>query len=296
MKAWCLIRPQPCYRREAFAAGLQAAGYGVQFRQPDRGAPGDVLLLWNRYNSHHDLATRFEKDGGTVLVAENGYIGRGGSAPKFDVHPGGPQPHHYYAIGIGYHNDMLRVPAPGAHTEAFCSRWPALEVNLKPLRAAGEHILICPNRSFGPPERAMHPDWAERCAARLRTLTQRPIRIRRHPGNDQPKRELAEDLKGAWAVAIWSSGAGVHALVAGIPVLCEAPFWIAKHAALSKPETVASLDGDDKDAERLRRIWHGLREHAMWRMSWGQWTCDEIERGEPFRQPPAASRQPPVDS
>ena len=258
MQAYSLIRDQPWYRREAFELGLKRAGFEVLRRSPDRGRPGEVLLIWNRYGSHHDIAERFAKDGGRVLVAENGYLGRGGTSPKFDVHPGGPQPHHYYALGVGWHNGR------GTWHVGQEARFPALGVTPKPWRS-GNRALVCPNRSFGVGEQVMHPDWGERTAAALRKRGLE-VRVRDHPGNNEPRaRPLANDLAWAEQVHIWSSSVGVHALVEGIPVTAHAPYWICKAAG----------DGSQDDARRAA---------ALERMAWGQWTCAELETGEPFRR------------
>lgn len=230
-------------------------------RGPDRGRPGDILLQWNRYATNHEIASRFEREGGRVFIAENGYIGRDGTAPKFDVHPGGPQPGHYYAVSEGFHNDASRVKA-GGH-----ERFAALGIELKPWRTGGGHVLVAPNRSFGIPERMMDPRWPDRCVARLRKQTKREIRVRPHPGNNAPKRPLSEDLKDCWAVVVWSSSVAVHALAAGIPTFIEAPFQIVKGAGASGPIDVPVMP------ERLPHFE---------RMAWGQWRVDEISSGEPF--------------
>jgi hypothetical protein len=261
MRAYSLIRAAPWYRREAFSSGLKTAGFEVLERHPDRGRPGDVLVIWNRYGGNHDIASHFEKAGGRVIVAENGYLGSGGSSPKFDVHPAGPQPNHYYALALHGHNGQGEWPSGGP------DRLERLALTLAPLRAEGSgHILICPNRPFGIPGRHMPADWADKAAQRLaKEHPGREIRIRRHPGNDRPKRDLALDLAGAWAVVVWTSNAGLHALVHGVPVLCDAPHWIGKPAA--------GLPGED---------WERLRLETLIRVSWAQWRVDEIERGEPF--------------
>lgn len=264
MRAYSMLRREPWYRREAFERGLARAGYQVVVGEPERVAPADILLIWNRYGRWHEAATRFERCGGTVLVAENGYLGKGGSSPKFDVHPGGPKAEHYYALGIGWHNGRGTWPTGGPE------RLHALGVELAPWRTAGEHILVCPNRSFGVGIQVMAEAWAERRAAQLRTHTRRPVRIRVHPGNNRPARSLDEDLKGAWAVVVWSSSVAVHALAAGIPTFIEAPWQIVKDAAAIRWE------GDDPVTRERRPVFE--------RMAWAQWQLQEIETGEPFRR------------
>lgn len=271
MKAYCLIRPQPWYRREAFVAGLKAAGLAVQSGRPDKIDAGTVLVIWNRYADNDALACQVERGGGRVLVAENGYLGAGGGTPKFQVHPGGPQPGHYYALAESWHNGGGRWPAGGPE------RWERLGIELKPWRTEGEHILVCPNRSFGVPGTMMPPDWAERTCRRLQQQTKRPIRLRPHPGNDAPRRPLANDLAGAWAMVMWSSTAGVHALVAGIPVICDAPAWICKDVAYENLSVVEALDNLGDDETRFRR-------KCFERLAWAQWTVEEIASGEPFRR------------
>lgn len=261
MRAFLMVRDAPWYRRDAFEKGLRAAGYDV-LRQPDKARPGDVLVQWNRYSTNHAQAEAFERAGGTVIVCENGYIGKNGVSPKFDVHPRGPRADSYYAIGLGYHNDHTRV-LPGGP-----SRWESMGIELKPWRTAGEHILVCPNRSFGVADRVMHPDWAQRCAERLRKATRRPVRVRGHPGNDAPQRPLSEDLRGAWACVVWSSTCAVHALAEGIPAYIEAPYQILKGASATGPVDAPECPDRLPHFERL---------------AWAQWQLQEIESGAPFR-------------
>lgn len=256
-RAYCLLREAPVYRRAAFVAGLAACGFHVSNEAPSVINAGDLLCIWNRYLDRHDLAARFESEGGTVLVCENGYLT-----------PGGGSPHdapirEWFALARSYHNDDGVVP------EGDASRWKALGVELKPWRSDGEHILVCPNRSFGTPGRYMPIGWAEDVAARLRKITDREVRIRPHPGNNPPTKPLAEDLGGAWATVIWQSSAGVHSLIAGVPVICEGPAWICKGAAYSG---LAFL-GANPEREIDREI-------AMQRLAWANWSLAEIQSGE----------------
>lgn len=264
MIAYNLTRSDICYRHSSFTAGLEACGYEVRTRMPE-GAPGRVLLTWNRYGEYHRLACEFEAKGGRVLVAENGYIGPGGISPH------SMNPRCWYALGRGAHNDDTAIPEGGPE------RWAALGVDLKPWRTDGDHILVCPNRSFGIPERMMPSDWANDVVRRLRKVTTREIRVRPHPGNGPAKKPLAEDLAGAWACVIWSSSAGVHALVAGVPVICEAPFWIGGNAKYGGgAKYIEEMDPPCRCADLTRLT-------AMQRLAWGQWHIDEIASGEAFR-------------
>ena len=249
--AYNLTRREIHYRHEAFSSGLQEAGFDVRGAPPASVKRGDCLLIWNRYMQWHDLASRFEAGGGTVVVAENGYVGPGGVSP---VHM---EPRSVYALARSYHNDAEVVP------EGSGERWDALGVDLRPWRASGGHVLVCPNRSFGTPGRFMPSDWGEAVCRRLAKLTRREVRLRLHPGNNKPRKDLAEDLAGAWAVVIWSSSAGVHALVAGIPVICEAGHWICKGAAGKLDQVEAPPMPERRPAfEQLARAQFSLQEIA----------------------------------
>jgi hypothetical protein len=258
-----MIREQPWYRRQAFEQGLRTVGFEIAGAPSGKPGPGDVLVIWNRYGNWHEAATRFEREGGRVIVAENGYIGRGGGAPKFQVHPGGPKPHDYYSVSWGWHNGRGTWPAGGPE------RFRALGVEVKPWRAEGGHVLVCPNRSFGVGAQVMAPGWAAARQADLQRATRRQVRVRAHPGNDAPQRPLEADLAGAWAVVVWSSSVAVHSLIAGVPTFIEAPWHVVKGAGAT-----GSLD-EPVMPERMP---------FLERMAWSQWTVAEIESGEPFRQ------------
>jgi hypothetical protein len=215
-----------------------------------------VLCIWNRYLDRHELATRFEAAGGAVIVAENGYVGPGGRSPH------GMFPREWYALARSFHNDSTAVPWGDS------SRWRALGIDVKPWEPDGDHILVCPNRSFGTPGRIMPPTWPVDVVRRLAKLTTREIRVRPHPGNCSPPTPITDDLRGAWACVIWSSSAGVHSLIAGVPVICEAPFWIAKEAA-GRIEEIESPPTPN-------------RAPIFERLAWANWNLKEIESGEAF--------------
>jgi hypothetical protein len=252
--AYNLTRREVHYRHECFSKGLAHAGYQVHTTRPEKCNPGDVLLIWNRYGEYHDLAVKFEKLGGTVVVAENGYLGKDENGQQ------------RYALARHAHNGRGQWEIGGPE------RFAELGIELQPWREAGDHILVCPNRSFGMPGMIMPPDWTNDVVRRLKKLTQREIRVRPHPGNSLPKKPLEDDLAGAHAVVIWASSAGVHALVAGIPVICESPYWICKEA------------GDVIESIERPAFWgRGRgRGEVLQELAWAQWTLAEIESGHAF--------------
>jgi len=260
-RAWCLIRPAPHYRREAFAAGLESCGYSVVFDRPVRRAPGEVLIIWNRYADRERLAADWEAAGGTVLVAENGYVGRDEEARQL------------YALALDGHNGAGRWLAPGARPGG--ERWAARGITPAPWRAPSRdaHVLICNQRGIGAKELACDPRWADDMVRRVRRHTKRPVRIRRHPAlAGPPLPPLEEELEGAWACVVWASTAGIRALVAGVPVFYDAPKWIGAQAARAG---VAQLEEPLVDDAR--------RQEMLERLAWAQWTIEELASGEPFR-------------
>lgn len=253
MKAICRIRHAPAYRREAWLSGLKAAGYELV----DRGVPksaDDLLVIWNRYGDNEVDAARWEGHGGTVLVTENGYAGKDDKGRQ------------YYAVAVHGHNGSGWWPVGPEE------RWSQLGIELKPWRTEGKHLLVCAQRGIGSKTMASPYRWAEETADRLRKLTDRPVRIRLHPGNTKaPAVSLLDDLRDAWACVIWSSGCGVQALIQGVPVFFSAPAWIGQGAAKPGIDAIEAPMRDD-DA-RLK---------ALQRMAWAQWSVEEIGSGAPF--------------
>jgi hypothetical protein len=247
-RAVCLIRPQVHYRREAFLAGLTATGFDLRDSIADP-RPGDALVIWNRHGANDALATRYEAAGASVLVAENGYI-RVADANGWQS----------YAISRSQHHHG------GAHRQADKSG----AISGKPWRTAGDHILICAQRGFG--SKVMQcPGWAERIHGELAVRTKRPVRFRKHPGNKPPEVPLERDLENCHAVVVWSSNAGIGALLAGVPVFYGAPRWIAEAAALP-------LAGAD-----LEKPFLGDRTAGLANALANQWSIEEITAGLPFK-------------
>jgi hypothetical protein len=68
----------------------------------------------------------------------------------------------------------------------------------------------------------------------------------------------------------WGSGAAIKAIAAGIPVFHELECWIGAEAA-----TFGIND--------LEHPFLGDRHLMFHRISWAQWTAEELASGEPFR-------------
>ncbi|MDW3204579.1 MAG: hypothetical protein R8L07_03470 [Alphaproteobacteria bacterium] len=252
MRAICLIRDLPAYRRDAFAAGLQAIGARVRFDEAPPYGPDDVAVIWNRYGRAADLAWQVEQAGGRVLVCENGYLGRewrGGI---------------WYAIALDQHNGGGRWFPGGPE------RWDSWKVDPAPWRddEAGDLVFL-PQRGIGVPPTAMPADFEKRLRGEIVGLG--VIRVRPHPG-EGPSRPLEEDLARARIVLTWGSGAALKALMMGIPVAYWFDRWIGGPAARPGRNGVDRPLRDD--AARLS---------MFRRLAWAMWELEEVASGEPFR-------------
>lgn len=251
MRAYLTIRDQPAYRRDAFEAGLRAVGFELSNVIPRQPAVDDVLVIWNRYAGHDETAKRFERAGARVLVVENGYLGREWRGD------------YWYAISQNRHNGAGQWPQGGPE------RWDSWGVDLAPWREKGEHVLILLQRGIGVPPVAQPADWERRVRGML--ATNRPVRLRGHPGEKRPHDTLYDDLRGAWCAITWGSGAALKALAAGVPVFYGFDQWIGADAA-------RAFTGD------VSEPFTGDRLPMFRRLAWAMWRLDEIERGLPFRE------------
>src|SRR5687768_15886675 len=114
MRAWVSLRNALHYRRDAFQKGLQALGYEVCFTNTNHPGPRDLLVVWNRYGGNDDSATRFQRMGRPVLVAENAAWGNDFAGDR------------WYSLARGMHNTAGRAPYGGPE------RWDSLGIELPP--------------------------------------------------------------------------------------------------------------------------------------------------------------------
>lgn len=250
MRAVLRIRREPYYRRAAFEQGLKRVGFVLDDKLTRPDGPESWLLLWNRQGENEAFADNWDRLGGTVVIAENGYL------QKVDK--------TYYAIAVHGHNNS------GWHPVGDEDRFSKLGFPLKPLRQDGSKILVCGQRGIGSRTMKSPPGWGEKMVKELQAITNWPVKLRPHPGNHAPKIPLLTDLKDVTCVAVWSSAAGVMALVEGIDVIYRAPHWICQEAA-SRTYRHAGEQALTSN-----------REHELHRMSHAQWHHEEIAQGIPF--------------
>lgn len=237
------------YARDDFAEGLERLGFQTMWRGSFDPSPGDVLVIWNRYYRDEARARHFERNGGTVIVTENAWLG-----PE-------EKDQHHFALCRGHHNGA------GSWEVGDYDRWPKLGIELAPWRSDGKHILLLPQRGLGEEGVAMPRHWPMRIIDRLRSVTNRPVKWNQHPGQ-RPHPPI--DFADAWAVVTWGSGAALKAIIAGVPAFYDMPNWIGASAAI-------------KGVDHIEAPYLGDRMPMLRKLSWAMWDRNEIASGEPFK-------------
>ena len=249
-RALNLIRKALHYRREAFAQGLQAAGFEVF---DDEFAPtrGDAVVIWNRYGTFDAVASRFEKAGAYVFVAENGLMGD-------DWLPG-----KWFSLALSH-----VAIGGGDFKPGGPERWSSFGVPLKAYTYRTDPPLILEQRSIGHPTVASPYNWAPSVRARFGGT------IRKHPGTnpDPAGHTLIDDLNRAGSVITWCSGAAVKAMAHGLPVWYRHEKFVMASACRPLAEFTTFPPLRDYD----------LRIRAFQKMAWAIWELEEIRSGRPF--------------
>lgn len=245
-RALILFKPGLHYRKELFAAGLKTLGYTAVPSLGDP-KPGDLLVIWNRTGESHSKAKQFEAAKASVLVVENGYLGKDWRGQQ------------WFAMAHNHHNGA------GSWHHGGPERWDGFGVELAPWRKPGGECVILAQRGIGEQHLRAPEGWLDLA----RTTTKG--RIRRHPGTNKAV-PLEADIGRASCVATWASGAAIKALMLGVPVFYGMPKWIGGSAAreLSAFKKGPVCD----DAARV----------AMFRrLAWAMWDAGEIESGVAFK-------------
>lgn len=169
----------------------------------------------------------------------------------------------------------------------------SLNIQLKPQRQSGNHILICMQRNGGWSMKGQDIwVWLENVLVTLKKFTDRPIVVRTHPGdrhtkiyvqrNEHPvklrtmpgvkfsdveKRSLIDDLNNAWATVVFNSSPSVASAIEGVPIFvgdkedCQA--GDVANTDLSKIETPLEFD----------------REQWIRKISMCHWNFEELSNG-----------------
>lgn len=231
-----------------FAQGAKAAGdvglavNGLQYQTCDAA----VMLGWVHENGKDAPHLRFRKQildsqlaagARTVVIDSNLFLYKDTNNP------------HYY---LRYSFDGV-FPDTGEYCDSMIDqdRWPQIQrdmnVHLKDYRTQGNHILVCLQRNGGWSMGNQDVEhWAINTITAIRRYSDRPIRVRPHPGDKKSGRYIhrivsmtnnigrggvqistntsfASDLKHCWAVVNHNSSPAVGAVIEGIPAFVTDP-------------------------------------------------------------------------
>ena len=189
-----------------------------------------------------------------------------------------------------------------ANTGEYCNqnpdpdRWSKIQehynLKLQPWRQSGDHILLCLQRDGGWSMAGWDVvDWALKTIVEIRKYSDRPIRIRPHPGDKRaskycerllklchsrrlskiqvshPTSTLMQDFANCWAVVNHNSSPGVAAAIEGIPVF------------LTDPERSQARDVANLSLNRIENPFMPDREAWIQRISQFHWSHDELSTG-----------------
>jgi len=205
-----------------------------------RWEPSDLAVIqgWVHQQSQKSPHLRFRKE----VIDKQREIGKHTLAIDSNlflyVEPTNKQ--HYLRFSL---NDVFPTTGTYFTDNVDPSRWTKIQKNLniqvKPWRTQGQHILICLQRNGGWSMGGL--DVMEWCNTTIKTLTKlsdRPIVVRAHPGDRRAQQYLKinhpqvrisnaktiqHDLSGAWACITYNSSPGVASAIEGIPVFVTDP-------------------------------------------------------------------------
>ena len=130
--------------------------------------------------------------------------------------------------------------------------------------------------------------WLDATIAKLRKYTDRPIRVRAHPGdkaaaqylagrNISTNLELVDDLQNAWAVVTYNSTPSVAASIEGIPAFITDP----------NPMNSQSYGIANTDLSKIENPDLLERQHWVEKLAMCHWNRSELASGaawQHFRQ------------
>ena len=171
------------------------------------------------------------------------------------------------------------------------ARWQSISqrlgINLVPYRSNGSHILVCLQRVDGWSMCGTDVQrWLDKTIKRIRSCSNRPIVIRKHPGDRKQNNltfskdytistspSILDDFKNCWATVTYNSSPGVASLINGIPVFVTDPVpqqsqtWPICNTDLSQIENPLMLN----------------RQEWIDRLCQSHWNDDEVASGEAWK-------------
>ena len=220
--------------------------------------PSDVACIFGVYKSKVSISwhrgaiiRKHEADGSKIIICETGYLKRGNGE------------NNYYAVGLGGLNDN----ADFRNKDMPSDRFEELDIEIKPWRNSGSHVLICGQVPWDASvDHIDFKEWQRKTVAKLKTLTDRQLVFRQHPFIDPMTKPLKEDLNDCWAVVTFNSNSAVEAAVAGIPV------FVSDKGTMAGP--IANWHLEDIENPQMPD-----REQWLNDLAYCQWTPAEMRKG-----------------
>lgn len=159
-------------------------------------------------------------------------------------------------------------------------------MDLKPWRTTGNHILICLQRPMGWSMRGINlMAWVEETIAKIRQYSDRPIVLRWHPGDwknfptgadlskfgltiSPQERHITEDLKHCWALVCHNSTPSAVATIEGIPA------FITDH-----PNYCQAGEMVNTDFSQLENSYMHNRETWIRKLAQCHWSFEDLRSG-----------------
>lgn len=163
----------------------------------------------------------------------------------------------------------------------------ALGITLKPYRKTGNHILICLQRNGGWSMRGLNVlDWLNQTITNIRKYSDRPIIVRKHPGDKKISsilkinhrnvhisadgRNLIDDFNNCWATVVYNSSPSVASLIEGVPTFLTDP----------QPQHSQTYSVANTDLVNIENPSLNDRQQWIERLSMCHWNFDELRSGK----------------
>ena len=276
-----------------FAQGVNVEGDQGIIETNQNYQPSEVAVILGWVHEHGKTAAHLQfrqqildgqraAGGRTVIADSNLFLYKNRDNPGYWL--------RYSYDGIftntGEYCDQQPHPARWETVQNFCN------VTLQPWRQSGNHILLCLQRDGGWSMAGWDVvDWAIKTIVEIRKYSDRPIRIRPHPGDKKARKycdrllklcqgrrinqvmisgegvSLMDDFVDCWVVVNHNSSPGVAAAMEGIPVILTDP-------ERSQAKDIATLG--------INRIENPLMpDRGAWaqRISQFHWSHEELRTG-----------------
>ena len=161
-----------------------------------------------------------------------------------------------------------------------------LNLNLKPWRNSGNHILLCLQRNGGWSMGGISSiDWMNKTINDIRKYSNRPIVVRAHPGDKKiksilkinhknvslsTKENLVDDFRGAWATVVYNSSPSVASIIEGVPAFLTD----------SVPQHSQSFDVANTNISNIENPAILDRQSWIEKLSMCHWNFNELRSGE----------------